>query len=88
MPARNEMPEALLRRIRKQGGRTVTCEAADLNAASMTLLDKFGFAAVKAASCKKRGEETYFDAHIYAPRLPDEDDQSSGVPEYAPDVLP
>ncbi len=88
MPTRNEMPEALLRRIRKQGGRTVTCEAAYLNAASMTLLVRFSFAAVKKASCKKRGEETYFGAHIYALQHPDEDGQSSGVPECAPDVLP
>ncbi|MBO4367388.1 MAG: GNAT family N-acetyltransferase [Clostridia bacterium] len=84
----SEMLDALLRWIRKQGGRTVTCEVADLNAASAALLNKFGFAPDKATRYKKWGEETYFDAHIYVLRLTNEDEQDSGVSDHAPDVLP
>ena len=60
-----EMVSALIRWIERQGGRSVTGEIADDNAASAALVTKLGFAPFKTTRYKKWGEETYFDAHYY-----------------------
>ena len=60
-----EMLRGLLGWIRDQGGRSVTGEIADGNAASVALATGLGFAPFKATRYKKWGEEKYFDAHWY-----------------------
>ena len=60
-----EMVGALIGWIRSQGGVSVSCEVADLNAASTALLRKFGFVQDKKTRYGKRGEDTFFDAHYY-----------------------
>ena len=60
-----EMLSALIDWIRTRGGRSVTGEVADLNRASVALLNKFGFYPERKTRYKKWGEDTYFDAHYY-----------------------
>ena len=60
-----EMLSALIGWIKKEGGRSVTGEVADLNRASVALLSKFGFYPDRKTRYKKWGEDTYFDAHFY-----------------------
>ena len=60
-----EMVSALIGWIEAQGGRSVTGEVADDNAASVALLRKLGFSSHRKTHYKKWGEETYFDAHVY-----------------------
>ena len=60
-----EMLAALIEWIKQQGGRSVTGEVADQNAASVALLSKLGFCPDRKTRYKKWGEETYFDAHYY-----------------------
>ena len=64
-----EMVSALIRWIEAQGGRSVTGEVADDNAASVALLRKLGFSSHRKTHYKKWGEETYFDAHYYKREL-------------------
>ena len=47
------------------GGKSITGEVADINLASVALRHKFGFSEDRKTRYKKRGEETYFDAHYY-----------------------
>ncbi len=60
-----EMIGAIIRFVKKSGGRSVTGEVADGNIASIALLRKFGFSEDRKTRYKKWGEETYFDAHYY-----------------------
>lgn len=60
-----EMVSGLIRWIEAQGGRSVTGEIADDNAASVALATKLGFVPDRKTRYKKWGEETYFDAHCY-----------------------
>ena len=60
-----EMVSALIDWIRARGGRSVTGEVADENAASVALVRKLGFAPDRKTRYKKWGEERYFDAHYY-----------------------
>lgn len=60
----SEMLEGALCRIRAMGGRSVSCEVADGNDASLALLRKFGFTEGKKTRFKKWNEERYFDSHI------------------------
>ncbi len=60
-----EMVAALIRWIKAKGGKSVTCEVADMNLGSISLLRKLGFSEDRKTSFKKWGEETYFDAHYY-----------------------
>ena len=61
----SEMMQALIGWIEADGGRSVTAEAADRNAASVALLRKFGFREDRETKYKKRGEDTVFDAHVF-----------------------
>ena len=60
-----EMIKALISWIKAQGGEIVTCEVADDNAASLALLNKFGFVQGKKTHYKKRGTNIYFNSHYY-----------------------
>ena len=60
-----EMISALIEWIRERGGRSVTGEIADDNAGSVGLVRKLGFHPDRKSRYKKRGEETYFDAHFW-----------------------
>ena len=60
----SEMIEGALGWIKAQGGKSVTAEVADDNAASLALLHKFGFVSGKKTKFKKWNEERYFDSHI------------------------
>lgn len=60
-----EMIDALIDRIRSEGGKSITGEVADVNLASIALLRKFGFSEDRKTRYRKWGEETYFDAHCY-----------------------
>lgn len=64
-----EMVAAIIRKVRAEGGKSVTAEVADVNRASVALLRKFGFAENRKTRYKKWGEETYFDAHYYKLKL-------------------
>lgn len=61
----SELIEGLIAYIRKAGGRAVTAEVADRNAASKGLLQKYGFVPIRATRFKKWGEDTVFDSHVY-----------------------
>ena len=61
-----EMMAGAIAYIRGLGGRSLSCEVADDNAASRALLAKFGFEQKQKTRYKKWNEEVYFDAHIYA----------------------
>ncbi len=60
-----EMLDALIRWIRAEGGRSVSGEVADMNRASIALLRGFGFTEGRKTRYRKRGEDTFFDAHYY-----------------------
>ena len=60
-----EMIKALIGWAEHSGMASLSAEVADDNAASVALLKKFGFRADRITRYKKRGEETYFDAHVY-----------------------
>ena len=59
------MISALIEWIRERGGRSVTGEIADDNKGSVGLVRKLGFKEDRKTRYKKRGEETYFDAHFW-----------------------
>ena len=59
------MIKALIGLAASNGMTSVTAEVADGNAASVALLEKFGFYKTKATRYKKRGEDTVFDALIF-----------------------
>ena len=65
-----EMLDALIRWIKAQGGKSITGEVADMNAASIALLHKFGFLQDRKTRFKKWGEDTWFDAHYYTLSIP------------------
>ena len=60
-----EMINALIQWIKEEGGKNITAEVADMNAASVALLSKLGFSEDRKTRFRKWGEETYFDAHYY-----------------------
>lgn len=60
-----EMVRGLIAWIEAQGGRSITGEIADGNAASVSLVTGLGFVPCKMTRYKKWGEEIYFDAHVY-----------------------
>lgn len=60
-----EMVSALILWIKARGGRSVTGEVADDNAASVALLRKLGFTPDRKTRYRKWGEATWFDAHFY-----------------------
>ena len=60
----SEMIRALIGLAAANGMTSITAEVADGNAASVALLEKFGFYKTKATKYKKYGEDTVFDAHI------------------------
>ena len=61
----SEMLEAMIGYIRAAGGKAITAEVADENAASTGLLRKHGFVPIKQTRYRKRGEEIVFDTHIH-----------------------
>ena len=60
-----EMLSGLISWIKENGGRSISAEVADENAASVALLKKLGFSEDRKSRFRKWGEETYFDAHYY-----------------------
>lgn len=61
----SEMIAAALSFIKARGGKAVTAEVADENAASRALLFKFGFKEDRKTRFKKYGEDRFFDAHVF-----------------------
>ena len=61
----SEMVGALIEWIKSAGGKSVTAEVADINAASVALLKKLGFAEDRKSVFKKWGEDEEFEAHFY-----------------------
>ena len=69
----SEMLGAILRWAAEHGGGAVTAEVADANAASAGLLRSFGFREARKTRFRKCGEETCFDAHVFAKTVAPED---------------
>ena len=65
----SEMIAGAVEWIKAHGGTRVTCEIADENAASRAIVQKYGFRETEKKRFKKRGEETYFDSHIFELKL-------------------
>jgi RimJ/RimL family protein N-acetyltransferase len=65
----SEMLGGAIRWILAHDGRSVSCEVADDNAASLALLRKFGFTEGKKTRYKKRNEDRYFDGHMHGLEL-------------------
>ena len=65
----SELLRGLTDWIRDRGGLAVTAEVADENAASRALLRKFGFREYKKTHFKKRGEERWFESHVFRLKL-------------------
>ena len=60
-----EIVDAIIRWVKAEGGKSITGEVADINQASVALLQKLGFSEDRKTRYKKWGEETYFDAHCF-----------------------
>ena len=74
----SEMLAGALDRIRALGGRSVTAEVADDNAASLALLHKFGFVEGEKKRFKKWNEERYFDSHVLVLTMDRKDNAPEG----------
>ncbi len=66
-----ETLKLLISWIERLGGRKITAEVADANAASVALLRKCGFTAQKKTSFAKYHTDIRFDSHVYALQSPE-----------------